>query len=91
MSTVSNEGLGPSRCSSEFFTYDEVVACIRRKKAIFLKKLHRLDSDSLDELRVMSAYIYACDFMVQEFAKLSIEKQSERLKLGPSGAIPETM
>jgi hypothetical protein len=87
MAEDTNEHLGSSDCSS-VFTYDEITALIRSKQKFFETKWGRADSNTADMFMGMHA---ACGFLIADFAKLSIEKRSERLKLGPSGAKPETM
>jgi hypothetical protein len=75
------EHSGSSDCSSAF-TYDEIVALVKRKKAFWLKRLHQVDSDSREDFVALSAYVAACDFIVQEVAAMAIEKQRKRLNHG---------
>jgi hypothetical protein len=72
---------GTSDCSSDF-TYDEIVALVKRKKAFWLKRLHQVDSDSREDFVALSAYVAACDFIVQEVAAMAIDKQRKRLNRG---------
>jgi hypothetical protein len=80
MTTPNDAGrdFGTSDCSSAF-TYDEIVALVKRKKAFWLKRLHQVDSDSCDDFIALSAYVAACDFIVQDIAVLSMDKQKRRM------------
>lgn len=64
-----------SHCSSAF-TYDEVIALIRRKQKFFESKWGRADSDAADMFMGMHA---ACGFLIADFAALAAEKQKKRL------------
>jgi hypothetical protein len=77
MTEDTNEHLGSSDCSSAF-TYDEIVALVKRKKAFWLKRLHQVDSDSREDFVALSAYVAACDFIVQDIAVKAMEKQRAR-------------
>jgi hypothetical protein len=77
----ATEHSGSSDCSSAF-TYDEILALVKRKKALWLKRLHQVDSDSRDDFQALSGYVAACDFIIQDFAAMAMDKQKERLKYG---------
>jgi hypothetical protein len=77
----TTEAFDASDCSSAF-TYDEIVALVKRKKAFWLKRLHQVDSDSREDFVALSAYVAACDFIVQEVAAMAIDKQRKRLNHG---------
>jgi hypothetical protein len=77
----ADRDFGSSDCSSAF-TYDEIVALVKRKKAFWLKRLHQVDSDSREDFVALSAYVAACDFIVQEVAAMAINKQRKRLNHG---------
>ena len=71
----ADEGLNPINCSSAF-TYDEVVAIIRRKQKFFEDKWKRANSETEDMFMGMHA---ACGFFIAEFAAAALDKQKERL------------
>ena len=75
------EHSGSSDCSSAF-SYDEIVALVKRKKALWLKRLHQVDSDSRDDFQALSGYVAACDYIIQDFAAMAMDKQKERLNHG---------
>lgn len=54
MTTPNDAGrdFGSSGCSSAF-SYDEIVALVKRKKAFWLKRLHQVDSDSLNDFQAL--------------------------------------
>jgi hypothetical protein len=88
---TADEGFDSSVCSSAF-TYDEVVSLVKRKKALWLKRLHQVDSDSRDDFQALSGYVAACNFIIRDLAAIASDKQKKRLaNNGPSGAKPETM
>jgi hypothetical protein len=68
-------------CSSAF-TYDEIIAIVKRKKALWLKRLHQVDSDSPNDFHALSGYVAACNFIIQDIAAKAIEKQRKRLNRG---------
>ena len=78
MAEDSNEHLGSSDGSSAF-TYDEIVALIRRKQKFFESKWGRADSDAADMFMGMHA---ACGFLIADFAAAALDKQKERLNRG---------
>lgn len=61
----------------QYFSYDEIIALIKRKKAFWLKRLHRCDSDSRDDLQALSGYVAACDYIIQDFASSAIDKRKQ--------------
>ena len=71
------EDFDASDCSSAF-TYDEIVSLVKRKKAFWLKRLRKVDSDSRDDFVALCAYVAACDFIVQDIAVKAMEKQRAR-------------
>lgn len=68
-------------CSSAF-TYDEVVSLVKRKKALWLKRLHQVDSDSRDDFQALSGYVAACNFIIQDLAAMASDKRKERRNRG---------
>ncbi len=70
------EHLGSSDCSSDF-TYDEIIALIRRKQKFFESKWGQADSESADMFMGMHA---ACGFLIADFAALALDKQKNRLE-----------
>ena len=77
MTEDSNEHLGSFVGSSDF-TYDEIVALVKRKKALWLKRLHQVDSDSRDDFQALSGYVAACDHIIQDFAAMAIRRRRAR-------------
>jgi hypothetical protein len=73
-------------CSSAF-TYDEVVALIKRKKTFWLNRLHRVDSDSRDDFQALSGYVAACDYIIQGLAALAISKRNPSIAVSMSKVI----
>ena len=69
------EDFGEFDCSSAF-TYDEIIALIRRKQDFFESKWGRADSESADMFMGMHA---ACGFLIADFAALAADKQKKRL------------
>ena len=65
-----------SHCSSAF-AYDEVVSLVKRKKALWLKRLHQVDSDSRDDFQALSGYVAACDYIIQDLAASAIDKRKQ--------------
>lgn len=62
------------------FTYDEVVECVRKKKAFWSDKAEKVfHVEDSHKLYTLAA---ACDFIIQDIASLALEKQAERLNLG---------
>jgi len=78
MTTPNDAGrdFGTSDCSSAF-TYDEIIALIRRKQKFFESKWGRADSESADMFMGMHA---ACGFIIADFAALALDKQKKRLE-----------
>ncbi len=74
----ADRDFGSSDCSSAF-TYDEIIALIRRKQKFFESKWGRADSDAADMFMGMHA---ACGFLIADFAALALDKQKERLNRG---------
>ena len=74
MAEDTNEHLGSS-VGSSVFTYDEIVALVKRKKALWLKRLHQVDSDSRDDFQALSGYVAACDYIIQDFAAMAIRRR----------------
>ena len=64
---------------STIFTYDEIIALVKRKKSLWLKKLHQVDSDAPNDFHALSGYVAACNFIIQDIATKAIEKQRKRL------------
>ena len=63
----------------QYFSYDEIIALVKRKKALWLKRLHQVDSDSRDDFQALSGYVAACDFIIQDFAAKATDKRRQRL------------
>ena len=78
MTEDTNENLGSSDCSSAF-TYDEIVALIRRKQKFFESKWGRADSDAANLFMGMHA---ACGFLIADFAAAALDKQKGSLDRG---------
>jgi hypothetical protein len=66
-------------CSSAF-TYDEVMACIRRKKKFWQDKAAK--AKTVEDSHSLHVFAAACDFIIQDLAALAIDNQQKRLNRG---------
>jgi hypothetical protein len=79
MTTPNDAGrdFGTSDCSSAF-TYDEIIALIRRKQKFWQDKAAK--ARTVEDSHSLHVFAAACDFIIQDFAASAADKQSKRLR-----------
>lgn len=60
------------------FTYDEVVACIRKKKKFWQAKSAK--QENLEDSKVLDFFAVACDFIIEDLAEMALKKLSDERK-----------